>query len=45
LTAFTHEPYAARYTYTSAMAVQLLDTLGPTLAPILRRRPASDQRH
>jgi membrane peptidoglycan carboxypeptidase len=34
LTAYTHEPYAARYSYTSAMAVQLLKSLGPTLAPL-----------
>lgn len=37
ITAFVHEPYAARYTYTSAMAVQLLNSLGPTLRPILQR--------
>lgn len=35
LTAYAHEPYAARYEYTSAMAVQLLKSLGPSLAPIL----------
>jgi membrane peptidoglycan carboxypeptidase len=35
LTAFTHEPYAARYSYTSAMAVQLLKSLGPSLAPLV----------
>jgi membrane peptidoglycan carboxypeptidase len=35
LTAYAHEPYAARYDYTSAMAVQLLKTLGPSLAPVL----------
>jgi membrane peptidoglycan carboxypeptidase len=40
LTAYAHEPYAARYDYTSAMAVQLLKSLGPTLAPILEARPA-----
>ena len=34
LTAYAHEPYAARYSYTSAMAVQLLKSLGPTLAPL-----------
>ncbi len=37
LTAFTHEPYAARYSYTSAMAVQLLKSLGPTLAPLVEQ--------
>lgn len=36
VTAYAHEPYAARYTFSSAMAVQLLKYLGPTLAPILR---------
>lgn len=36
LTAYTHEPYAARYDYTSAMAVQLLKSLGPSLAPVLQ---------
>lgn len=35
LTAYTHEPYAARYDYTSAIAVQLLKSLGPALAPVL----------
>lgn len=35
LTAYAHEPYAARYDYTSAMAVQLLKSLGPALAPVL----------
>ena len=35
LTAVTHEPYAARYGYTSAMSVQLLKSLGPSLAPLV----------
>jgi len=35
LTAYAHEPYAARYDYTSAMAVQLLKSLGPSLAPLV----------
>jgi membrane peptidoglycan carboxypeptidase len=41
LTAFTHEPYAARYSYTSAVATQLLKSLGPSLAPLMgpARRP------
>jgi membrane peptidoglycan carboxypeptidase len=39
ITAFVHEPYAERYSYTSAMAVQLLKSLGPALAPVLDRRP------
>jgi len=34
LAAYAHEPYAARYTYTSAMAVQLLKSLAPALAPL-----------
>ncbi|WP_206952805.1 transglycosylase domain-containing protein [Trinickia acidisoli] len=42
LTAYTHEPYAARYDYTSAMAVQLLKTLGPSLAPVLEANDAHD---
>lgn len=38
LTAYVHEPYAARYNYTSAMAVQLLKSLGPQLAPLFEQR-------
>jgi cell division protein FtsI/penicillin-binding protein 2 len=38
VTAYAHEPYAARYAYTSAMAVQLLSSLGPTLGPVLDGR-------
>lgn len=34
LTAYAHEPYAARYAYTSAMAVQLLKSMSPVLAPL-----------
>jgi membrane peptidoglycan carboxypeptidase len=37
ITAFAHEPYAARFSYTSAMVVQLLKFLGPTLSPVLER--------
>ena len=43
LTAYAHEPYAARYDYTSAMAVQLLKSLGPTLAPVLEANDAPTQ--
>lgn len=43
LTAYAHEPYAARYDYTSAMAVQLLKSLGPTLAPVLEAKDAPTQ--
>lgn len=34
LTAYVHEPYAARYDFTSALAVQLLKSLAPVLAPL-----------
>lgn len=43
LTAYAHEPYAARYDYTSAMAVQLLKSLGPSLAPVLAADDAQTQ--
>ncbi len=35
LTAYVHAPYAARYDFTSAMAVQLLKSLAPVLQPLL----------
>jgi membrane peptidoglycan carboxypeptidase len=35
LTAYVHEPYAARYDFTSAMSVQLLKSLAPALQPLL----------
>jgi hypothetical protein len=35
LTACVHEPFAARYTYTSALTVQLLKSLTPALQPLL----------
>jgi len=35
LTAYVHEPYAADYTFTSAMMVQLLKSLIPALQPIV----------
>jgi membrane peptidoglycan carboxypeptidase len=35
LTAYVHEPYAARYEFTSAMSVQLLKSLAPVLQPLL----------
>ena len=35
LTAYVHEPYAARYNFTSALAVQLLKSLAPALEPVL----------
>ncbi|MCO8649496.1 glycosyl transferase family 51, partial [Burkholderia multivorans] len=37
LTATAHEPYAARYDFTSAMAVQLLKSMAPALAPLIER--------
>lgn len=35
LTAYVHEPYAAWYDFTSAMAVKLLRSLAPALQPLL----------
>jgi hypothetical protein len=35
LTAYVREPYAAHYDFTSALAVQLLKSLGPALQPLL----------
>jgi hypothetical protein len=35
LTAYVHEPYAARYDFTSALSVQLLKSLAPALQPLL----------
>ncbi|SOE52871.1 Membrane carboxypeptidase (penicillin-binding protein) [Burkholderia sp. OK233] len=35
LTAYVHEPYAARYAFTSALSVQLLKSLAPALQPLL----------
>ncbi|MGN4071045.1 transglycosylase domain-containing protein [Burkholderia gladioli] len=39
LTANAHEPYAARYEYTSALAVQLLKSLTPALQPLVDAPP------
>ncbi|RKP53458.1 transglycosylase domain-containing protein [Pararobbsia silviterrae] len=41
LSANAHEPYAARYDFTSAMAVQLLKSMAPDLQPLLNA-PATD---
>ncbi len=41
LTAWVHEPYAARYTFTSALSVQLLKSLAPVLQPLLEDKSAS----
>lgn len=35
LTAFVHEPYAARFDFTSALSVQLLKSMAPALQPLL----------
>ncbi|EIM93830.1 hypothetical protein WQE_47374 [Paraburkholderia hospita] len=35
LTAYVHEPYAARYDFTSALSVQMLKSLAPALQPLL----------
>ncbi|RQM45900.1 glycosyl transferase family 51 [Paraburkholderia bannensis] len=42
LTAWVHEPYAARYTFTSALSVQLLKSLAPVLQPLLEDQDAPD---
>ncbi len=40
LTAYVHEPYAANYTFTSALMVQLLKSLIPALQPVVaQNRP------
>ncbi|MFP4905710.1 glycosyl transferase family 51, partial [Paraburkholderia sp. BR14261] len=44
LTAWVHEPYAARYTFTSALSVQLLKSLAPVLQPLLESSSATDRR-
>jgi hypothetical protein len=40
LTAYVHEPYAARYDFTSAMSVQLLKSLAPVLQPLVEQPKA-----
>jgi len=35
LTAHVREPYAARYDFTSALALQMLRSIGPELRPLL----------
>lgn len=39
ITAYVHEPYAAKYTFTSALSAQLLKSLAPTLLPLLENNP------
>ncbi|WP_322105328.1 transglycosylase domain-containing protein [Paraburkholderia sp. J41] len=41
LTAWVHEPYAARYTFTSALSVQLLKSMAPVLQPLLEAKAKS----
>ncbi len=41
ITAYVHEPYAADYKFTSALTVQLLKSLMPTLLPMMQTK-ASD---
>ncbi|NMM10629.1 MAG: penicillin-binding protein [Polaromonas sp.] len=41
MTAYVHEPYAAKYKFTSAISVQLLKSLTPTLLPMMQTE-ASD---
>lgn len=36
ITAYVQEPYAARYAFTSALSVQLLKSLTPTILPLVR---------
>jgi hypothetical protein len=35
ITAYVAEPYAERYVFTSALAVQLLKALAPSLMPLI----------
>lgn len=41
--AYVHEPYAANYKFTSALPVQLLKTLTPTLLPLLEHSACRDE--
>jgi membrane peptidoglycan carboxypeptidase len=41
ITAYVHEPYAAQYKFTSALSVQLLKSLAPTLMPLLDAGPGA----
>ena len=43
ITAYVHEPYAAKYKFTSALSVQLLKSLAPTLMPLVEDKPGSEQ--
>lgn len=37
ITAYAQEPYAARYTFTSALSVQLLKSLAPVITPLFEK--------
>ena len=39
ITAYVHEPYAARYKFTSALSAQLLKSLAPALMPLMEDGP------
>jgi hypothetical protein len=38
LTAYVHEPYAAKYTFTSALSTQVLKSLAPALMPLVQEK-------
>ena len=38
LTAYVHEPYAAKYTFTSALSAQVLKALAPALLPLVQEK-------
>ena len=38
LTAYVHEPYAAKYTFTSALSAQVLKALAPALMPLVQEK-------
>jgi len=44
-TAYVHEPYAANYSFTSALTVQLLKSLIPALQPLVAAANAKPQPH
>jgi membrane peptidoglycan carboxypeptidase len=43
ITAYVHEPYAARYKFTSALAVKLLKSLAPALMPLAEEKTVHRQ--
>jgi membrane peptidoglycan carboxypeptidase len=43
ITAYVHEPYAAKYKFTSALSAQLLKSLAPTLTPLIEASRGSQQ--